>query len=167
MIASPGDAVAADVFLAVTTKRAGAVKGEGVAKGHQAEIGVTGFHFGVSASSAVGSGQATSRRQYETLTVVKRLDSATTPLLSALATNDEVRQAKLSLRKPGDGQDDFFTITVSNARVTSVAIDCDEGGNAVERVEIAFTKIDVAYRVQTALGIAGATSTFSDEFVVG
>jgi type VI secretion system secreted protein Hcp len=154
----------ADVFLFVKTKRAGAVKGEAVAKGHDTHIALDGFHFGVRASSAIGSGQATARRQYDSLRVFKRLDSATTSLLSALVTNDEVKEATLSLRKAAGGQDDFFTIKLEQARVVSCDIDCDERGNAIETIELAFAKIEVAYRVQTGLGIAGGTNTFSDEF---
>lgn len=158
--------IAADVFLSVKTKRAGAVKGEAVAKGHDTHIVLDGFHFGVRASSAIGSGQATARRQYDSLRVVKRLDSATTSLLSALTTNDEVSEATLSLRKAAGGQEDFFTIKLGQARVVSSEIDCDEGGNAVERVELAFAKIEIAYRLQKGSGIAGATSVFNDEWPV-
>lgn len=165
MTPAPLDAVAADVYLSVRAKRAGAVKGESKAASHVAEIVVAGFRFGLKSSSAIGSTQATARRQYDQLTVVKRLDSATTALMSALATNDEIKEAKLSLRKPGAGQDDFFTITLENARVTSLTVDCDERGNAVETVLLAFTKIEVAYRAQTPHGIAGATSTFDDEIL--
>lgn len=167
MIAGPpsAGATAADVFLSVRTKRAGAVKGEAKAAGHETEIAVDGFHFGLRASTAVGSTQATARRQYEQLRVVKRLDSATTSLLSALATNDEVKTATLSLRKAAGGQEDFFTITLENARVTSSSIDCDAHGNVVETIELAFTKIEVAYRAQQASGIAGASFTFDDELL--
>jgi len=155
----------ADAYLSVRTKRAGELKGEVSAKGHENSIEVHGFEFGVAASSAIGSGQATARRQYKHLVVMKRLDSSSTSLLSALATNDEVKELKLALRKPGDGQEDFFTITLAGARVVGVDLDFDAGGDAVERASFAFTKIDVEYRVQGANGILGAASTFTDELL--
>ena len=96
---------------------------------------------------------------------MKRLDSSSTSLMSALATNDEVKELKLSLRKPGVGQEDFFTITLAGARVVGVDLDFDAGGEAVERASFAFTKIDVEYRVQGADGILGAASTFTDELL--
>jgi type VI secretion system secreted protein Hcp len=156
----------ADVYLSIKTKRAGAVKGEATASGHANEIELDGFHFGVRASSAIGSGAATARRQYDLLRIEKRLDTGTTALLSALVTNDEVKEAKLALRKAAGGQEDFFTITLSGARVVSAAIDCDIHGAAVETVELAFTKVDIEYRLQKATGIAGATHNFNDEILV-
>jgi len=158
-------AAGADAYLSVRTKRAGELKGEVSAKGHENSIDVHGFEFGVAASSAIGSGQATARRQYKHLVVMKRLDSSSTSLMSALATNDEIKELKLSLRKPGLGQEDFFTITLSGARVVGLDIDFDAGGETVERASFAFTKIDVEYRVQGANGILGAASTFTDELL--
>jgi len=158
-------AAGADAYLSVRTKRAGELKGEVSVKGHENAIEVNGFEFGVAASSAIGSGQATARRQYKHLVVTKRLDSSSTSLMSALATNDEIKELKLSLRKPGLGQEDFFTITLAAARVVGLDIDFSEGGDAVERASFAFTKIDVEYRVQGADGILGAASTFADELL--
>jgi type VI secretion system secreted protein Hcp len=158
-------AAGADAYLSVRTKRAGELKGEVSAKGHENSIDVHGFEFGVAASSAIGSGQATARRQYKHLVVTKRLDSSSTSLMSALATNDEIKELKLSLRKPGLGQEDFFTITLSGARVVGLDIDFDASGETVERASFAFTKIDVEYRVQGADGILGAASTFADELL--
>jgi type VI secretion system secreted protein Hcp len=162
---NPAPGAGADAYLSVRTKRAGELKGEVSAKGHENSIEVHGFEFGVAASSAIGSGQATARRQYKHLVVMKRLDSSSTSLLSALSTNDEVKELKLALRKPGDGQEDFFTITLAGARVVGVDLDLDAGGDAVERASFAFTKIDVEYRVQGANGILGAASTFTDELL--
>ncbi len=159
-------AAGADAYLSVRTKRAGELKGEVAVKGHENSIDVHGFEFGVAASSAIGSGQATARRQYKHLVVMKRLDSSSTSLMSALATNDEIKELKLSLRKPGLGQEDFFTITLSGARVVGLDIDFDAGGETVERASFAFTKIDVEYRVQGADGILGAASTFADELLL-
>ena len=167
MVTSPKQALGtgADAYLSVRTKRAGELKGEVSAKGHENSIEVHGFEFGITASSAIGSGQATARRQYKHLVVTKRLDSSSTSLMSALATNDEVKELKLALRKPGDGQDDFFTITLAGARVVGLDLDFDASGEAVERASFAFTKIDVEYRVQGASGILGAASTFTDELL--
>jgi len=158
-------AVGADAYLSVRTKRAGELKGEVSAKGHENAIEVHGFQFGVAASSAIGSGQATAKRQYKHLVVTKRLDSSSTSLMSALATNDEIKELKLALRKPGEGQEDFFTITLAGARVVGVDLDFDASGETVERASFAFTKIDVEYRVQGANGILGAASTFTDELL--
>jgi len=154
-----------DAYLSVRTKRAGELKGEVTASGHEKWIEVHGFEFGVAASSAIGSGQATGRRQYKHLVVVKRLDSSTTSLMSALATNDEIKELTLALRKSGGAQEDFFTIKLSAARVVGVDLVADAQGETTERVSFAFTKIDVEYRVQGKTGTMGAASMFSDELI--
>ncbi len=44
----------ADIFLHLQTKRAGKVKGEAATTGHTDDIAVAGWHWGLSASSALG-----------------------------------------------------------------------------------------------------------------
>lgn len=71
---SPAASSGADVYLSVSTKRAGELKGEATSAGHEKAIIAHGFEFGLSASSAIGSGKATARRQYKNLVVYKDLD---------------------------------------------------------------------------------------------
>ena len=161
----PAAAQGADIYLSIKTKRAGAIKGESTAQEHKDAISVHGWSWGVSSSSALGSSQATGRRTYKNLVVFKRLDSATTSLMSVLATNDEVKEAKLSMRKAGEVQRDFFTITLSAARVTGIDIDCDESGSAVERISFSFNKVQVDFELQQGTGQRGAGSSFIDEIL--
>jgi type VI secretion system secreted protein Hcp len=155
--------VGSDIFLHVQTRRAGKIKGEASATEHEDDIVVASWNWGLSAGSALGSGKATARRTYKHLTVFKGIDSASTSLMSALATNDEVKEARLAMRKAGDGQVDFFTIILGGARVSAIEIEVDDSGTPVERVEFAFTKVEVDYRRQEGSGQAGATSSFLDE----
>jgi type VI secretion system secreted protein Hcp len=161
---SPGN-TAVDVFLSVQTKRAGKLKGEGQPLEHKDEIVVQGWSWGISASSALGSAQATGRRAYKNLVVTKRIDSASTALMSVLATNDEVKEARLSMRKAGEGQRDFFIIKLSNARVTALDIECGEDGDAIERIAFAFNKVEVSYEPQTATGQRGGGTNFQDDIL--
>lgn len=152
----------ADYFLHVQTKRAGKLKGEAVAPGHQDDIVVSAWSWGVSAGSALGDTQATARRSYSALTVHKQVDSASTALMSALVTNDEVKEAKLSLRRAGGAQEDFLVITLKGARVTSLQHGGDEEGSTRETLTIAFTEVQVEYRPQQASGIRGGAFIFND-----
>ena len=154
-----------DVFLSVKSKRAGAIKGESHAAEHKDAILVHGWSWGVAASSAIGTTQATGRRSYKNLVVSKRVDCATTALMSVLVTNDEVKEAKLSMRKAGEGQRDFFSITLTNARVTGVDLDCDEHGETLERVTFTFNKVQVDYEMQQASGQRGSGFSFQDEIL--
>src|SRR4051794_14079573 len=100
--ANPGAAgSSSDIFLHVQTRRAGKIKGEASAPDHEDDILVSSWTWGVSAGSALATGQATSRRAYKHLTICKAIDAASTGLMSALATNDEVKEARLAMRKAG------------------------------------------------------------------
>jgi type VI secretion system secreted protein Hcp len=158
-------AAGADIYLSVKSKRAGAMKGESQASDHEDSIAIDAWSWGVAASSAIGTTQATGRRSYKSLVVCKRIDCATTSLMSVLVTNDEVKEAKLSMRKAGEGQRDFFTITLNSARVISVDLDCDASGETVERVAFSFNKVQVDYEMQAATGQRGSGFSFQDEIL--
>lgn len=152
-----------DTYLHLQTKRAGKVKGECLTPGHEDDITVRAWSWGVAAPTAMGSVQATARRSYKNLTFLKATDTASTALLSALATNDEVKEARLTMRKAGEGQQDFFRMTLKNARITGVDLDSAEDGDVVERVTVAFTKVEIEYTPQQRTGQRGAGYVFTDE----
>lgn len=161
----PSSPAGSDIFLRVQTKRAGKIKGEATAPDHENDIIVSSWNWGLSAGSAIGSGKATARRTYKHLTIFKGIDAASTSLMSALATNDEVKEAKLAMRRAGEEQVDFFIITLGGARVTAVDITVDDHGAALEKVELAFTKVEVEYRKQEGSGQSGASTTFMDDYL--
>jgi len=161
--ASAAGGRAADIFLHVQTARAGKVKGESTAPNHTDDIEVAAWQWGLTASSALGSTQATSRRSYSALTVIKRVDQSTTALMSALATNDAVKEAKLTLRRAGGDQEPFLIITLKEARITSLQHQGDADGETRETVTFAFNKVEVEYRPQKATGQRGGSTTFTDE----
>ncbi len=154
---------ASDVFLSVQTKRAGKVKGEVTTEGHEDEVQVLRWGWGVSANTAIGSNERTARRVYQQLIVTKGIDTASTALLSALATNDEIKEAVLTMRKAGGEALDYFTMTLNGARVVAIDIDVGDDGRPLERVAIAFTKIGIAYQPQEGGGIGKGTFSFDDE----
>jgi len=154
-----------DIFLSVQTKRAGKVKGESAVPGHEDEIAISSWRWAVQASSSLGATAATARRSYSGLTVVKAIDSASTALLSALATNDEVKESVLTMRKSGGEAVDYFFIKLKEARVTQIEHSANEHGEASEVVTFAFRKVEVEYRRQESSGGRGASSVFTDEIV--
>jgi type VI secretion system secreted protein Hcp len=154
---------ASDVFLSVTTKRAGKIKGECATDGHTGDIGVSAWSWGVAANTAFGSTARTARRAYKHLVFAKAIDSASTGLLSALVGNDEVKEAKLTMRKAGGDAVDYFTMTLSDARVIAVDVDVAPDGRPIERVSIAFNKIDIDYKQQQSAGLGSGSFSFNDE----
>jgi type VI secretion system secreted protein Hcp len=154
-----------DIYLAVQAKRAGKVKGEASAPGHEGDIVVHSWSWGLAAGHALGSTKSVARRSYHELSIVKGVDAATTPLMSALATNDELKEVVLTMRRAGDSQFDYFNIKLGGARVTSLRHQADANGSPSEAVSIAFTKVEVQYTPQLSDGGAGAATTFNDEVV--
>jgi type VI secretion system secreted protein Hcp len=154
-----------DIFLHIQTKRAGKIKGESITKGHEDDILISTWKWGLAASSAIGSNQATGRRSYTALTITKNIDQSTTGLMSALATNDLVKEVKLTMRKSGGTQEDFFFLTLKEARITGVDHVTSPDGHTTENVAIMFTKVEVEYRPQKTSGGRGGSFTFTDELV--
>lgn len=155
----------ADNFLRVVTKRAGKLKGEATTEGHIDDIIVQTWAWGVAANTAIGSAPSTARRAYRNLVLTKGVDSASTGLLSALVTNDEVKEATLTLRKAGGDALDYFRMTLSGARIVNVDIESRASGIALEQVTIAFTRVEVEYKRQDQGGISAGSSTFADELL--
>jgi len=162
-IAAGGGAQGADMYLHVQGKRAGKIKGESVSPNHVDDIVVTAWGWGLKASTAMGSTEATSRRSYTALTVTKQLDCASTALMSALVANDEIKEALLTLRRTGGDHEAFFTIKLKSARVTRVEHEASGDGSVVEVVAFAFTDVEVEYRRQQASGIRGGGYVFTDQ----
>jgi type VI secretion system secreted protein Hcp len=157
------NAISADMYLDLTLKRAGKVKGEAVATGHQDDITVIGFGWGVGAMGDAVAGLAMGRRSYRQLVITKHLDSASTALMSAVATNDEVRSAVLCLRKAGGEPQDFFSITLEKARVATYDVEAGDDGYTIEKVALSFQKVAIEYRPQSATGQLGASHRFNDD----
>ncbi len=162
-VGASGADAASDIFLGVTTKRAGKLKGECTTEGHTGDIGVFAWGWGVGANTAIGSTERTARRAYKHLVFTKGIDTASTGLLSALVSNDEVKEAKLTMRKAGGDALDYFTMTLSDARVIAFDIDVASDGRPIERVAIAFNKIDVEYKQQQGAGLGSGAFSFNDE----
>ena len=80
------------------------------------------------------------------LQIVKRVDSASTALMSALRTNEPIQKAVLTLRKAGKSQLEYLKITIEQGRVivarrSRPAIE-PAAPDVVERVSFSFNKID-------------------------
>ena len=139
------------VYLHVQSRRAGKIKGEAKAPGHVDEIEVTAWQWGAQASAAMNGTASMSRSQcaYRALTICKRLDTATTALMWALARNDELREVRLTMRRPvsSDGvQEDVFTIMLSDARVVALDHGAAADGSTREVVALESKVVQTQYQ---------------------
>jgi type VI secretion system secreted protein Hcp len=156
-----------DMFLKIDGARQGAIKGEAQDVGHKDEIDVLGWTWGMEGNLI--HGQATAKASVRELKITKRVDKATTGLMSALRSNEVIKKAILTVRKAG-GKDpvEYYTITMEKGRITSLMQQSgDESGSAVlnEEVSIAFSKFAVEYKPQGDDGqLRGGTAFEMDIF---
>ena len=139
------------VYLHVQSRRAGKIKGETKAPGHVDEIEVTAWRWGAQASAAMNGTAAMGRSPctYRALTIYKRFDTATTALLWALVRNDELREVRLTMRRPvsSDGVEaDVFTVTLSDARVVALDHEVAADGSTREGVTIESKVVQTHYQ---------------------
>jgi type VI secretion system secreted protein Hcp len=156
-----------DMFLLVKGARCGLIKGEAQDDAHKGEIEVLRWSWGMQAKTSLGGGVATGKASVRELKVVKRIDSASTALMSALRTNEPIQKAVLTLRKAGKTQLEYLKVTIEQGRVTALDIeagDVDGGADVTENVSFSFNKINVEYVPQGKDGQAMGGTIYADQW---
>jgi type VI secretion system secreted protein Hcp len=156
-----------DIFLSVKGAKSGVIKGESQDEAHAKEIDVVSWSWGMQAKPALGGGGATGKAIVHELKVVKRIDSASTPLMSALRSNEIITKAVLTQRKAGKTALEFLKITIEQGRVTALTIEAaDQTGtpDLFEHLAFSFNKITVEYVPQGKDGQALGSMMYTDQF---
>jgi type VI secretion system secreted protein Hcp len=157
----------ADIFLSVKGAKSGVIKGESQDQQHAKEIDVVSWSWGMESKSSLGGGTARGKAVIRDLKIVKRVDSASTPLMSALRSNEMITKAVLTQRKAGKTQLEFLKITIEQGRVTSLTIEAGEEEDPTEifeSVSFSFNKITVEYTPQGKDGQAQGSMLFEDQW---
>jgi type VI secretion system secreted protein Hcp len=155
------------MFLSVNGAKSGAIVGEAQDSSHKNEIEVLGWSWGMRGHRDLGGGgNATGRATIRELRIIKRLDKASTALMSALRTNETIK-ATLTLRKTGKSPLEYLKISIEDGRVNAFDIEAgDVSGSStlVERISFSFNKISVEYTPQGSDGRALGATTFVDQW---
>src|ERR1051326_8965308 len=141
--------MAADIYAKI-----GDIKGEALDDKHKDESEVLSFSWGVSNAGSMGSGSGggEGKATFHDLSFTHNIDKASPVLMQSCATGVHMKEATITHRKAGKGQQEFLVIKMNDVIVTAIMdADSSEGGSA-ETVSLAFAKIDVAYRPQKADG---------------
>jgi type VI secretion system secreted protein Hcp len=158
---------AGDMFLMVKGASHGVIKGESQDGQHKGEIDVLSWSWGMQAKPSLGGGTASGKATVHDLKIVKRVDSASTALMLALRTNEEIQKAVLTLRKAGKSQLEYLKVTIEQGRVTALTVDAGDlsgGAEVVERVNFSFNKIEIEYVPQGKDGLPQGGMTFADQW---
>jgi type VI secretion system secreted protein Hcp len=137
--------MATDIFAKI-----GDIKGESLDAKHKDEIEVLSFSWGVSNSGSTGSGSGggVGKAVFQDLQIVHGIDNATPALLKACATGQHIKDATITHRKAGKGQQEFLIITLNDVTIAAVSHTGDEAEPYVEAVNLKFAKVDFHYRKQ-------------------
>jgi type VI secretion system secreted protein Hcp len=99
-------------------------------------------------------------------TVVKYLDTATAALSEATSKRTTLPNVTLTARKSGEGQKDFYTVTMLSSTVASVeTTSANQDAPVMEAVAFSPRSVTISYRPQDAKGGLGTavTSTINCE----
>lgn len=135
--------------------RIGTIKGESRDAKHKDEIEVLSWSWGVSQSGTTGhgGGGGAGKASFHDFTFTHHVDKASPLLMKACATGQHVKDATITLRKAGKGQQEYLIITMTDVLVTSVSTSVSvEGDATMESVGLAFAKVDLEYKPQKADG---------------
>lgn len=145
--------MAADIFAKI-----GDIKGESLDDKHKDEIEVMSWSWGVtnSGSMAFGSGGGEGKASFHDLTFTHLLDNASPILMLYCADGVHMKDATITQRKAGKGQQEFLIIKMSDVIITQVQHGAQGSDRPTETVGLAFGKVSFEYKPQKGDGSLGA-----------
>ena len=158
---------AGDMFFKVKGAKHGQITGEAQDDKHKGEIEVLSWSWGMQGKASLGGGGATGKATIRELRIVKKVDKASTALMSALRTNEVIKEGILTLRKTGTSRVEYFKVTIEDGRVMALDVEAgDDNGTStlLERVSFSFNKISVEYTPQGGDGMPQGSTTFEDQW---
>ena len=121
---------------------------------HKDEIEVLSFSWGVTnhATIKAGGGGGAGKATFHDLSFVHTIDKASPSLLRACATGEHLKEATITHRKAGKGQQEYLIIKMNDVIITGVSLSDSSGGAGSENVSMAFAKVDFEYKPQKSDG---------------
>ena len=145
--------MASDIFAKI-----GDIKGESLDDKHKDEIEVLSFSWGVTNPAVIsgGGGGGAGKATFHDLSIVHNLDKASPLLLKACATGMHIKDAVITHRKAGKGQQEYLIVKLNDVIITGVTHGGSPGQAISENVTLAFAKVDLEYKPQKADGTLDA-----------
>ena len=143
-----------DYFLKIET-----VDGESTDDKHKGEIELVSWKFGSTnpGSFSSGSGGGTGKVAMQDFNFVKKIDKASSKLLTACCTGEHLSKATLTCRKAGTDQQEFLIIEMEPVLVSSYQTNGTAGSDVipVDNISLNFGKITFKYKEQKPDGSLG------------
>ena len=150
--------MASDIFAKI-----GDIKGESLDDKHKDEIEVLSFSWGVTSSGGIstGGGAGAGKATFQDLSIVHQIDKASPLLLKACATGTHIKDAIITHRKAGKGQQEYLIVKLNDVIITGVTHGGASGQPFSESVSLAFAKVDLEYKPQKPDGSLDAGTHFT------
>jgi type VI secretion system secreted protein Hcp len=142
--------MASDIFAKI-----GDIKGESLDDKHKGEVEVLSWSWGVTQSGTMahGGGGGEGKANFNDFNFTHHIDKASPVLLKACATGEHIKEATVTVRKAGKGQQEFLIIKMSDIIITGVAPSgAGDGAATAEHVALQFAKVDLEYKPQKSDG---------------
>ncbi len=143
--------MAADNFLTIK-----GIKGESTDDKHKDWIEVLSYNWGVSqmasATASSSGGGAVQRADFQDLSIVKLMDSASPLLFKACAMGDHIDEVKLELCRAGGDKLKYMEYKLTDVIISSVSIGGGGGGEPTESLTFNYGKIHQTYTKQARKG---------------
>jgi len=151
----PGDGLfgciqmASDIFAKI-----GDIKGESLDAKHKDEIEVLSYSWGVTNAGHVGGGAGggAGKATFQDLAFHHGIDKASPRLFAACATGEHIKEATITHRKGGKGQQEYLIIKMNDVIITGVALNDTSEGTPSETVSMVFAKVDFEYKPRKSDG---------------
>jgi type VI secretion system secreted protein Hcp len=142
--------MAADIFAKI-----GDIKGESLDDKHKDEVEVLSYSWGVTNTAHIptgGGGGGAGKATFQDLSIVHKIDKASPKLLQACATGEHLKEATITFRKAGKGQQEFLIVKMSDVIITGVVQSAPGSEAGSETVGLEFAKVDWEFKPQKADG---------------
>ena len=139
------------------------IKGESTDAKHKDEIDVESWSFGETntAGGGTGGGGGAGKVSIQDFQFTMQLNRASPALMKACATGQHIKEATLSARKAGKGQQEYLTFKFRDVLVSSFqSAGTEELAVPTDSVSLAFAKIEVEYKPEKADGSLGSAVEF-------
>lgn len=150
----------------------GDIVGESKVDGHDGEIDVLSWSWGMtqSGSWSTGGGGGSGKANIQDLSFTKKVDTSTSALMRACATGDPIGKSTLLVRKAGGsgGPLDYIQIDLTDSIVTSVQTGGSGGEEELtENVTLNFAMISFKYQSQSTTGTSAGNFPFEFNITTG